>query len=71
MLLQEIENLNDKIAQLLEAYKHLKQENQVLVLKLEQFKQEQDALADKNQLAVIKIQKVITQLKEEIHERDN
>jgi uncharacterized protein (TIGR02449 family) len=64
-----IGNLSLKIDDLLQHHAKLATENHVLKKELAQLHAEKAALSSQNQLAVKKIKHVVSQLREEIHER--
>ncbi len=65
----EINNLELKLDALVREYYKILKENKYLREQLATLKQDHGVLADKNQLAVTKIKHVISQLRDEIHER--
>jgi uncharacterized protein (TIGR02449 family) len=65
----EINNLDIKLDTLVREYRKLLKENEYLREQLTMLKQDHSVLSNKNQLAVTRIKHVISQLREEIHER--
>ncbi len=69
MISANLQSLTHQLNELLHAYQQLRHENFSLRMELINLKKTHDLLMDKNQQAVFKIKHVVSQLREEIHER--
>lgn len=69
MISTNLQTLTHQLNELLHAYQQLRHENLSLRADLIHLKKAHDVLMDKNQQAIFRIKHVVSQLREEIHER--
>lgn len=69
MISANLQTLTNQLNELLHAYQQLRHENVSLRMELIKLKKTHDLLKGKNQQAIFKIKHVVSQLREEIHER--